>query len=64
MSDFFRTPIGSAIIGAVSIVIGIFIFGSIGWIDDPDAWRYVLGAIAGFVGGYFGGVLSQRRRNR
>jgi hypothetical protein len=36
----------------------------LGWIDDPTVWSYVLGAVAGFVGGYFGGVLAQRRANR
>ena len=64
MSNFLGAPIGSAITGAVAIVIGIFVFGLLGWFEEPTPWSYVLGAIAGFVGGYLGGVFRQRRENR
>jgi hypothetical protein len=47
MSNFLGAPIGSAITGAVAILIGIFVFGLLGWFEEPTVWSYVLGALAG-----------------
>jgi hypothetical protein len=63
MNDFFRTPLGGAILGAIAIPLGMLIFGQIGWMDEPDTLTWVLGAIAGFVGGWFGAARARRRRN-
>lgn len=61
--SFFGTPLGAAIIGALAIVVGLFVFGQVlGWITEPNALAYVLGAIAGLVGGYVGGMRRQQRR--
>lgn len=62
MKDF--TPLGYAILGAIAIPLGYLIFSSIGWIDEPDTLTWVLGAIAGFVGGWFGGRLRRSRNEK
>ena len=58
------TPIGYAIVGAIAIPLGYLIFSSIGWIDEPNLATYALGAIAGLVGGWVGGVLRRRRTEK
>ena len=40
------------------------IFSSIGWIDEPTTATYVIGAIAGFVGGWVGAGLRRRRKEK
>ena len=61
MGDFARTRLGGGVVGAVSIVVGVFLFGIFGWFDEPTVSTYVSGAIAGFVGGYVGAVFRERR---
>lgn len=61
MNDFLRTPLGGAILAATAVSLGLFVFSSIGWIDESGVSTYVFGAVAGFVGGWVGAVLRQRR---
>lgn len=61
MLDFlnqFGLPVKYAIIGAVSVVVGVFLAGLLG---ISVAMNYVTAAIAGAVGGAIGGWMRQRK---
>jgi len=49
-----------ALLGAVGVPIGTFLSSLLG-VSAPDLVDYLLSALAGGVGGYFGGLLRQRR---
>ncbi|MGD2042014.1 MAG: hypothetical protein PVJ28_00070 [Acidimicrobiia bacterium] len=61
MNDFLRTPLGGAILAAIAVPLGLFVFSSIGWTDESGVSTYIFSATAGFVGGWVGAVLRQRR---
>lgn len=62
MDAFYRTRLGSAILGAIGITIGVALSGVLG-LSEPTTASYVSSAIAGFVGGYVGRALYERRQS-
>jgi hypothetical protein len=61
VAAFLRSRLGSALLGAVAIVIGVAVAGSFGWTEPPTASTYALGAVAGLAGGYVGAMLRERQ---
>ncbi len=57
--DGLGLPKKYAVIGAVGVPIGTLLAGLLG-ISTPDFFDYLLGALAGGVGGYVGGLIRLR----
>lgn len=62
MGAFLETPLGGGVTGAIGVVLGVFVFGSLLGMIEASTANYVLGAVAGFVGGLVGAVIRRRLR--
>jgi hypothetical protein len=61
MPGFSRSRLGPALVGAVAIVVGIYIAAVLGITKGTTTTPYLIGAAAGFIGGWIGAIWRQRR---
>ena len=59
--NFVRTPLGSALIAAIGVPLGVLIGASLGWFENPSPAMYAVYAGAGAIGGYIGATIRNRR---